>query len=171
MGLIERVGNRVASFFRSELEQEHPVEQLKLIGAEVTRQLAAVASKRAGLHTRAALLVAASGVLTSVQSSSWASGWQFISVALSVAAAILGLIILRPRRGDDSNATLYVNERLDADPYSTEYSIVMDNIVVLKGGRKRIEDMAKKLMAGYIVLVAAWASTLMVAALSHAKLI
>lgn len=152
------------------LEPEQPIEQLKSVGAEVTRQLGAVATKSASFHTRAALLVAASGVLTTVQSSSWASGWPIISVALSVIAAMFGLMVLRPIAGSESNATLIFDERLDADIYSTEYSIVKDNIEALGNGMRRIEHMAKMLMAGYVILVTAWLATLAVSALSQAGL-
>lgn len=147
-------------------EPAQPVEQLELLNTEVTRQLGSVAAKRTGLHTRGAILVTAGGLLASLHSTQVsASPWQYVTVGLSVAAVVLGLLVVRPRAGDDSNATLYVDERLDADAYSTEYSIVNDNIQTLRGAMARIEIMAKQLTVGYGILVLAWVSTLVIQAL------
>lgn len=161
------------SLFRSQPQPaplpEGPVEQLKLVGAEVNRQLDAAAAKRTGLHARAGGLVAAAGALTAVQATDWASGWQIISAVLSVVAAILGLWILRPVPLLNVDATKYVKERLAADPYRTEKSIVDDNIVVLGDLTKYLRTTAPKLRTGYYVLIAAWLATLTVSALSQVR--
>ena len=78
-------------------------------------------------------------------------------------AAVYGLVVLRPRKGGEANATKMVRERLEADPYSTEYSIVKDNITTLAGIRSRVEVMAGRLLMGYLLLLLAWISTVLMA--------
>lgn len=151
--------------------KEKPLEQAKLLNAEVTRQLAAVAQKRSSMHTRAAILVAASGVLTSFRTEDWNSGWQMISVVIALAAAVLGLLVMRPRRQGEANATLAFDERLEASVYSTAHSIVRDNITELKNLRARNEEMAHFVGWGYVLLVLAWMASFIISALSHADII
>ncbi|MGF6832435.1 putative membrane channel-forming protein YqfA (hemolysin III family) [Paenarthrobacter sp. TE4293] len=43
------------------------------------------------MHTRSAVLVTAAAILASVQTTSWVSGWQVISIDLFVLAADLML--------------------------------------------------------------------------------
>jgi hypothetical protein len=148
-----------------------PFDQLKLLHQEVDRELGALSQRRSGMHTRATILVAASGVLATVQTTSWDSLWQLVGVFLSLVAAGFGLLVLRPWPGVVASATLHVKERLNADPYSTEYSIVMDNILTLEDGRKRTERLALWLVQGFLVLVLAWVATLIVAVLEQMKVI
>lgn len=148
-----------------------PLDQAKLLSAEVERELSGVAQKRSSMHTRAAVLVAASGVLASFRTENWSSGWQMISVLISLAAAVLGLLVMRPRQQGEANATLYVTERLAAPVYSTAYSILQDNITELRNLRARNEEMALLVGWGYLLLVLAWLSSFILSALSHAKII
>lgn len=133
-----------------------PVEQLKLVHAEVDRQRAAINQRMGNMHTRAAILVTASGVYGTVQANNWVSGWQFVGIILSIVAACIGLWSMRPSPGIDANATLAFKERLMAEPYSTEYSIVIDSMEGLTDDLDRIEKAAKLIVVGYGILVLAW---------------
>ncbi|NUU30948.1 hypothetical protein [Arthrobacter sp. C9C5] len=147
------------------------MEQLRLVHAEVVRQRATVLQRTGNMHTRAAILVTASGVFSTVQANNWVTGWQFISITLSVVAAVIGLWAMRPSSGVDANATLYFQERLAADPYSTEHSIVTDSMEGLSDDLQRIERAAKLIVAGYGILALAWLAMPITVGLMHAKLI
>lgn len=146
-------------------------EQLKLVHAEVDRQRAAVLQRTGNMHTRAAILVTASGVFSVVQANNWVSIWQFISITLSVAAAVTGLWAMRPSPGVDANAALSFRERLEADPWSTEYSIVTDSMEGLADDLERIERTAKTTVAGYAILVLAWIALPITVGFVHAGVI
>jgi len=148
-----------------------PVEQLKLVHGEVDRQRVAINQRMGNMHTRAAILVTASGVYSTVQASDWASGWQFIGISLSIVAACIGLWSMRPSSGIDANATLAFRERLMAEPYSTEYSIVIDSMDGLKDDLDRIEKSAKLIVAGYGILVLAWLAMPVTVGLMSANII
>lgn len=147
------------------------MDQLKLIHAEVDRQRSSVLQRFTSMQTRAAILVTASGVFSTVQASNWVTGWQAISIALSVAAAVIGLWSMRPSTGVDANATLFFQERLDADPYSTEYSIVRDSMEGLSDDLERIERSANWIVMGYAILALAWLAMPITVGLMQAKLI
>ncbi|MEV8132890.1 hypothetical protein AB0O54_17300 [Pseudarthrobacter oxydans] len=143
-------------FLQKSSEPLLPIEQLKLVHAEVDRQRTAINQRMGNMHTRAAILVTASGVYSTVQANNWVSGWQFISISLSIVAAVIGLWSMRPSPGTDANATLSFKERLIADPYSTEYSIVEDSMDGLVDDLDRIEKAARLIVWGYGILVLAW---------------
>ncbi|MET4003870.1 membrane protein implicated in regulation of membrane protease activity [Arthrobacter sp. UYCu511] len=144
----------------------YPVEQLKLLHTEIDRQRSMLAQRLANLHTRAAILVTASGILSTLIIANWASYWQFIGVVIGAIAAVIGLWAMKPRRGPEARATQRFIERLGADPFSTEYSIVDDNRVALEDDYDRVESTGSLVTRGYVVLVVAWLFTLVVAALT-----
>jgi hypothetical protein len=148
-----------------------PVDQLKLVHAEVDRQRTAINARLGNMHTRAAILVTASGVYSTVQANNWTTGWQFIGIVLSIAAAVIGLLSMRPSKGTDANATLSFRERLMADSYSTEYSIVEDSMDGLRDDLARIEKAAKLIVWGYGILVLAWLAMPVTVALMSAHII
>lgn len=127
--------------------------------------------RTSNMYTRAAILITASGVFSTVQANNWVTGWQFISISLSVAAAVIGLLAMRPSKGVEADATLSFQERLDADPFSTEYSIVRDSMAGLTDDMKRIERAAKLILVGYGILALAWMAMPITVGLMHAKLI
>ncbi|MFF2316971.1 hypothetical protein ACFVTE_11940 [Arthrobacter sp. NPDC058097] len=146
-------------------------EQLKLVHAEVDRQRATVLQRTSNMHTRAAILVTASGVFSTVQANNWVTGWQCVSITLSVVAAVIGLWAMRPSPGIDANATLAFQERLEADPWSTEYSIVRDSMEGLSDDLGRIERAAKLIVAGYGILALAWVAMPITVGLMQARVI
>lgn len=144
-------------------ESREPVEQIRLLSEEVNRQLTDVAQRESGLQTSSGVLIAASSVLTSVQFKDWESYWQIISTVLFILAAIIGVASLYPRGSVMADATRFVRERLTADSYSTQYSIVMDKIGVLESACRQLHRKERLVLLGYVVLVAAWLVMLIIA--------
>ncbi|WP_442542585.1 hypothetical protein ACSBOX_11580 [Arthrobacter sp. KN11-1C] len=150
---------------------EKPVDQLKLVHAEVDRQRAAVTQRLASMHTRGAILVTASGVFSTVQANTWVSGWQFIGIGLSVIAAVFGLLAMRPTSGLDAFAGKSFEDRLWADTYSVEYSIVTDSITGLSNDMELVAKTANIVVIGYAILAVAWLAMPVMVALISSKII
>lgn len=113
----------------------------------------------------------ATGILAAIQSTSWVSGWQYVSIGLTVLAASFGLFAMRPQGSAESDpASLYENA-LDRSAYDVEDRIVADNITALTGELRMLGGIAKPLRIGYYVLVAAWISMVAVAELTQYKII
>lgn len=153
------------------LKPKKPVEQLKLLGAETNRQLLVVSARRTGFNTRAAILITAAGVLTTVQTREWISGWQLVSMFLSIVAAVLGLFALRPVRSKTANVATDLKSRLVFAPYDVEYFIVESSMEELKQSKIQVQAMAETVAIGYLVLLLAWISTLAVVAIPHIKIV
>jgi hypothetical protein len=143
-------------------ETPSPTEQLKLVHAEVDRQRTAIAARRNALHTRAAVLVTAAGILATIQTTSLQSGWQFISIGLSVVVAAVGLWTMWPSSGPECNPKNLFHERLTAEPYRIEWRIVDDNIMALSGEQELLGKIAARLTIGYFILLGMWLSMVII---------
>ena len=123
------------------------------------------------MYTRAAILVAGAGVLSAVQSATFATRWQFVSVALSLAAAAFGLFTMRPIQGRDADARKNLEEMLRADPYSTEMYIYQQNRDGLSTDMGILDRYRKVVLRGYMLLTAAWGSAFLIGLLHSLQLI
>ncbi len=140
-------------FHRRAEEPSHPMEQLTLVQEEISRERPLLLQRIASMHTRASLLVTASGVFSVVQARQPDSYWQYVGVALAVAAAVIALMALRPKIGEDALASKYIQERLEADVYSTQYSITMDAAQSLDNDADHLKYLGKRLSWGFALLV------------------
>jgi hypothetical protein len=147
----------------------YPTEQLELVHKELDRQRAAIAARRTSMHTRAAVLVTAAGNLATLQTTSLANGWQFISVGLSVASAVFGLWAMRPVEGDDSDPADIFNNYLTNSAYSIERKIVKENLAALDGEMTSLSKIARTITTGYVILFATWVSMIIIAGLIALK--
>lgn len=136
---------------------DYPVEQLKILHAEVDRQRDTNARRFANMHTRAAILIGASGVLGTLQVG---VGWKSAAVIVSLVAAGHGLWALRPTKGRDADATKNTNQFLTKEPYAAEHRIVMDNIQGLSVDMSALESVRTVVARGYIFLVSGWVLSL-----------
>lgn len=150
-------------------ELPQPTEQLELVHKEVDRQRAAIAARRNAFHTRAAVLVTASGILATILSATVANGWQFISIVLAVAAAAVGLWTMWPATGDESDPKGLFEEYLTEEPYDVEFRIVGDSVNVLSGELKLLDKIAFRLKIGYCILLGVWVSIASIAGMAALK--
>lgn len=142
---------------------QKPVEQIRLLSNEVNRQLGDVRQKESALLTQSGVLVAASSVLTSVQFKDWQSYWQIFSTVLFVVAAIIGVLSIYRSRAIMADAMQFARERLEADSYSLEYSLLKSHILVLENAHHTLDRKTRLVSLGYVVLVAAWLVMLLIA--------
>ncbi|WP_427117265.1 hypothetical protein [Pseudarthrobacter scleromae] len=142
-----------------------PTEQLELVHKEVDRQRAAIAARRNAMHTRAAVLVTAAGILATIQTTSLQNGWQFISVALSVVAAAVGLWTMWPAGGDESDPKDLLDKYLTVEPFQVQHRIVMDGVQALSGEMTLLDKIALRLKIGYSILLGVWLSMVVISGL------
>jgi len=154
-----------------QVASEHPDEQLTLIQEEIGRQRPILVQRIGGMHTRASLLVTASGVVTVFQAKLPDVGWQYVSVVLGVGAALAGLISLRPKAGEDALASKFIDERLDADTYSVRRSIVDDAAQSLNNDVEHLNRLGKTITFGYRLLVASLFLSMVISGLHYFKFI
>jgi hypothetical protein len=152
-------------------QPKYSYEQLRLFHNELDRQRDASARRLSNMHTRAAILVASSGVLGTIQSVTQATSWAYIPVLISLSAAILGVIAMRPTKGPDADARKNLDAVLKADPYSAEHYIVRQNQRGLEDDMRGLDSLRKVILCGYSLLVFSWIAMLAVIALHATKVI
>lgn len=138
---------------------EYPREQLKLFHAELDRQRDVVARRLGNMHTRAAILIGASGVLGTLQASAKVTNWSYVSVSASLLAALLGLWAMRPTKGDDADARKNLEKSLSSHPYSVEHYIVRHSQAGLAVDMAMLDSNRRVLTVGFVVLIVSWGAT------------
>jgi hypothetical protein len=71
-----------------------------LISAELSTEMASFVERSASMEQRATILIGAASVVGALQVDSTPSGWLIANLALSFVAAICGVVVVFPRRGD-----------------------------------------------------------------------
>jgi hypothetical protein len=74
--------------------------ELTLVNAEVDRELASFTHRESGMQNRATLLVGAASVVGAIRLSDGFAILNIVNLALSFAAAVLGVLVVFPHRGD-----------------------------------------------------------------------
>lgn len=133
--------------------------QLEAVNTEILRQLTAANDRQESIRTRATILIAAAGILSTFPAQADRTIWHLSGVFLAVAAALLGLIAAWPLFRKVADADESFDARINADPYSTLFSIVSDNRIELRETFKMTENMARYLRTGYLLLVLSWLAT------------
>jgi hypothetical protein len=134
-----------------------PHAQLKLIHAEVDRELSDNISRQSNALTRASFLLAVSGVLTIVTSDAPATPWHYLVIASGALASAFGLkaVWLWKSKAAVMNA-LRRDDLLRFDEYSLEYGLVRDKLDQLAVARKDLDSKNRAVLIGFIFLIASW---------------
>jgi hypothetical protein len=138
-----------------------------MIHDEIGRQRPLLLQRIGSMHTRASILVTASGVVSVLQAKQPEIGWQYLSVSMGVAAAVLGLFSLRPKDGVDAMASQSMVERLEADVCDAHKSIVDDAAASLDADREHLNHLGKPLGWGYGLLAASLLTSIVISAFHY----
>lgn len=149
---------RVGRVRRKERDDE-PVEQLKVIHDEINRARVAATTRIASFHTRAALLVSASGIFTALQVTKHVNCLSILGTVLFLSSAALGLSALWPKEGDEIDPAGALDHWLTETPQRAKESIVRGNAAVLTSDMKLAEKLSARLKFGYLCLIVAWAAS------------
>lgn len=74
--------------------------ELTLVNAEVDRELSSFTHRESGMQSRATILVGAASVVGAIQLSDGFAILNVVNLALSFLAAVCGVVVVFPRRGD-----------------------------------------------------------------------
>ncbi|MDQ0241264.1 hypothetical protein [Arthrobacter bambusae] len=140
-------------------DDNQPVEQLKVIHDEINRARVAATARIAGFHTRAALLVSASGIFTALQATKHVNCLSVLGTVLFLSSAALGLSALWPKEGDEIDPASALDHWLLETPQRARESIVRGNAAVLASDMKLAERLSTRLKIGYLGLIVAWAAS------------
>jgi len=84
----------------AEKRWEGKLAELSLVNAEVDRELSSYTHRDGGMQSRATILVGAASVVGAIQLSEGFALLNVVNLALSFLAAVCGVVVVFPRRGD-----------------------------------------------------------------------
>lgn len=139
-----------------------PIAQLKLVAAELDRELSNVSARQANAVTRASIVLAAAGV-TAFSVVSTFLGLALVPASFSLISAFLCLAAIRYWRSKAIQLKrAHVAPYLDASPYDLLWRQVIDKFIELDAARSDLKKKSKYLRAATAMLVLAWLSAVAV---------
>lgn len=142
---------------------DHPSSNLDLLHDEVLRQRESMARKMSNTYTRATILVGAAGVLggTSIVAGASAEtlAVALLSLALFAAAAVLGLVALRPLSGDEVDVEALISETAKYTSDDLKRAIISSNLHAHGEYERSLQRRTRTIVVGFIALSLAWGVT------------
>ncbi|MFF2387829.1 hypothetical protein [Agromyces sp. NPDC058104] len=134
--------------------------QLLTVSAELDREIDSLTSRSNAMEQRATLLIGAASVVGALQVTSEFSITTTLNLALSFLAAIAGVWVVFPRRGDALDVRAARDEMLEMPPWQGLYVLVDEKIGFLDQDEKRLDKRGAIVRLGFIFLALSIAVTL-----------
>lgn len=142
---------------------DHPSSNLDLLHEEVLRQRESMARKMSSTYTRATILVGAAGVLGGTSITTGATretlAVALLSLALFAAAAVLGLIALRPLSGDEVDVEAMIAGTTKYKSDDLKRAVISSNLHAHEDYERSLSSRTRTIVAGFIALSLAWGVT------------
>jgi len=139
---------------------EQPVLNLEMIETEVQRQRDLMGRKMGSAYTRATVLIGAAGVLGGV-SATGAFSSRFVLLALLgvllyVAAAVFGLVSMRPMKGDEVDVDDAVLRSKGLDTVELKRAFVASHLKAHADYEDVLDWRSRLIVRGFAILGVAW---------------
>jgi hypothetical protein len=126
---------------------------LTLVNAEVDRELASYVHRENAMQNRATVLIGAASVVGAIQLSEGFAPLNIINLVLSFVAAVLGVRVLFPRKGDAPDPRPMHEAVLDGTPSDEAlHRMIEVKIETLYEDEDSLSDRGKFARIGFIVL-------------------
>ena len=123
-----------------------------LISAELSTEMASFVDRNASMEQRATILIGAASVVGALQVDSTPSGWLIANLLLSFVAAICGVVVIFPRKGDALDVRK-MRKGLSKVPLLAGREKLLDiKLEVLEADEKWLMTRGKWARAGFIAL-------------------
>lgn len=130
-------------------------EQLAALGAEVDRQRQGFTSRQSALNSRAALLIGSATIASGVQVSAGLESWRLLAVAATLMAALLGVIALWPRGGDEVDVAFFRNTMYTRLARETDLRLLNAKVLAHGKDEKSLRTRQAVLRIGFVALLVA----------------
>ncbi len=142
--------------------ETQPLAQLRLVAAELDRQLASQSARQANALTRISVVLAAAAVTAFTQVSDLL-GWSLVPALFSLTSAFLCFAGMRYWK---SFAMAYTPELLDPYLGASEYRLldrqVKDKFYELAASKKDLQRKSNLMQGAMAMLLAAWVSAFLI---------
>jgi hypothetical protein len=127
-------------------------EAFDLISAELTTEMASFVDRSASIEQRATILIGAASVVGALQVDSIPSSWLVANLLLSFVAAICGVVVVFPRKGDALDVRK-MRKGMSRMPLRAGREKLLDiKLEVLEADEKWLMTRGKWARAGFIAL-------------------
>lgn len=116
----------------SDNEQRGQEAQLALVSEELTSEAAAQVQRANAMEQRATILIGAAGVAGALQFTGTPSWATYVNLALTFLAAVAGVVVVFPRRGDVLDIRAIRNAVLQMSATEAQYRLVDTKIEILE---------------------------------------
>ncbi|WP_448808357.1 hypothetical protein [Agromyces bauzanensis] len=134
--------------------------QLLTISAELDREIDSHVSRSNAMDQRATILIGAASVVGALQVTSEFSITTILNLSLSFLAAIAGVVVVFPRRGNTLDVRAARNEMLRMPQWQGFYTLIDEKIGFLDEDENRLNGRGLVVRVGFIFLAASIAVAL-----------
>lgn len=136
----------------------HPDSHLELLQDEILRQRSLTNEKLANTYTKATVLVGATGVLGSVTVTATGPSTLvlIVDLILYAAAAVLGIISIRTKRGSEVSVEAMVIGAAEKTDAALQRSLIASNFASYLDYERSLAERSRAVTAGFILLVSAF---------------
>jgi hypothetical protein len=127
-------------------------ESFELISAELSTEMASFVDRNASMEQRATILIGAASVVGALQVDSTPSGWLIANLLLSFVAAICGVVVVFPRKGDALDVRAMREGLSKMQPRAGRDKLLDIKLDVLEADEKWLMTRGKWARAGFISL-------------------
>lgn len=127
--------------------------ELSLLHAELDKQRDRFGRKESSKNTRALVLVGASTILGGFVTSGADSTWRIAAGVVAVTAVLLGILAMRPSRGDEIVMAKLEKEIRDADSYRAELILYRSKLKAHRSDLLHLGRRSLLVTIGYWLLI------------------
>ena len=126
--------------------------QLAIVSRELDREIASHTERANAMEQRATILIGAASVVGALQVASDFSWSSIANLALSFLAAVAGVIVVFPRRGETLDIRPMRDDVLNMDPAVAEYRVADTKLEILEADEKWLSVRGVIARIGFIAL-------------------
>ncbi|QEE62326.1 hypothetical protein FVA74_12620 [Salinibacterium sp. dk2585] len=127
-------------------------EQLALISRELNREIDSHVQRANAMEQRATILVGAASVVGALQLGSDASWATVANLALGFVAAVAGVVVVFPRRGDTLNIRAMRDDVLEMPVEVAEFKLADTKLEILEADERWLNRRGVVTRIGFVAL-------------------
>ncbi len=136
----------------SKKELRDKSEQLNLVAAELDREISSQIQRANAMEQRATILIGAASVVGALQISTDFSWTTISNLALSFLAAVAGVVVVFPRKGDALDVRPVRDDLLKMGLLEGTYQLIDTKLEILEADEKWLSARGWIARAGFIAL-------------------
>jgi len=136
------------------LNLRHRERQLGILSAELDQEIASLVQRATAMEQRGAVLIGAAGIAGALRIGDAVNPLMIGALALTFAAAVSGVIVMFPRKGELLDLRRIRQQSLRMHPLATRYYLDDTKLDILEADQKWLDNRGFITRIGFICLAA-----------------